>query len=255
MSTRIKANSTGPRRDYEAWALKKRPDPATLEYLRKVPTAFVSDCLKRLEIRNHALRDVRLSYNMPGKQVSIAGAAITMQFAPHTEVRPYYESAYLHTEMVEQGQPGDVLVIAGSGAPYGFWGEHTTNQAIRQKLQGVVIDGYTRDIKPIRSSGLCVFSTGVTFESYVRRYDPVGFNTAVSVAGAQVRPGDVMMGDDDGVLVIPQEIVSQVADVAADIERLELDLEKAVKSGRPWTEIYRDIHHRKYYGTKPAPKF
>ena len=255
MSTEVKTNFTGPRRDYAAWALKQRPEPDALAYLRKVPTAFVSDCLKRLEIRNHALRDVRLDYVMPGPQVSIAGAAVTMQWAPHTEVRPYYEAPYLHTEVVEQAQAGDVLVIAGMGAPYGFWGEHTTNQAIKQKLQGVVIDGYTRDIKPIRKSGLCVFSTGVTFESYVRRYDPIGFNTPVSVAGAQVRPGDVMMGDDDGVLVIPQEIVNQVADVAADIERLEVELDKAVKSGRAWTDIYRDIHHRKYYGTKPAPKF
>jgi regulator of RNase E activity RraA len=255
MSNEVKTNFTGPRRDYEAWALKERPDEATLKYLRSVPTAFVSDCLKRLEIRNHALRDVRLSYEMPGKQVSIAGAAITMQWAPHSEVRPYYEAPYLHTQVVEQAQAGDVIVIAGMGAPYGFWGEHASNQALNQGVQGIVIDGYTRDIKPIRKSGLCVFSTGVTFESYVRRYDPVGFNTTVSVAGAMVRPGDIMMGDDDGVLVIPQEIVGKVADVAADIERLEIDLGEAVKAGTPWTDIYRNIHHRKYYATKPLPKF
>jgi regulator of RNase E activity RraA len=255
MNAEIKTNFTGPRRDYEAWALKDRPDEETLRYLRTVPTAFVSDCLKRLEIRNHALRDVRLAYDMPEGQVSIAGAAITMQWAPHTETRPYYEAPYLHTEVVEQAQAGDVIVIAGMGAPYGFWGEHASAQAVNQRVQGVVIDGYTRDIKGVRKSGLCVFSTGVTFESYVRRYDPIGFNTPVSVAGAFVRPGDVMMGDDDGVLVVPQEIVSQVAEVAADIERLELDLGQAVKSGMPWSDIYRTIHHRKYYAVKPSPKF
>lgn len=255
MTTGIKTNFTGPRRDYEAWALKERPDPAILDYLRKVPTAFVSDCLKRLEIRNHALRDVRLPYDMPGDQVSIAGPAITMQWAPHTEVLPYYEAPYLHTQVVEQAQAGDVLVIAAMGAPYGFWGEHASNQAVNQKLQGVVIDGYTRDVKACRKTGLCVFATGVTFESYVRRYDPIGFNTPVSVAGSLVRPGDIVMGDDDGVLVVPQEIAGKVGEIAADIERLEVDLGKAVKAGRPWSEIYRDIHHRKYYQTKPLPKF
>lgn len=253
--TNVAINPTGPRRDYQAWALTKRPEPAMLEYLRKVPTAFVSDCLKRLEIRNHVLRNVHMPYPMPENRISIAGPAITLQWAPHSEVRPYYESAYLHTEVVEQAHSGDVLAFAGMGQPYGFWGEHATNQAIRQGVEAIVIDGYTRDIKPIRASGGCVFATGVTMESYVRRYDPVGFNVAVSMAGAQVRPGDVIMGDDDGVLVIPQEILSQVADIAADIERLEVELDKAVKSGRPWTEIYRDIHHRKYYANKPAPKF
>lgn len=255
MSQEIKTNFTGPRRDYEAWALKQRPDRETLAYIRTVPTAFVSDCLKRLEIRNHVLRDVRLSYDLPGKQVSVAGAAITMQWAPHSEVLPYYESPYLHTQVVEQAQEGDIIVIAGMGAPYGFWGEHASNQAVNQKVQGVVIDGYTRDIKGCQSTGLAVFSTGVTMESYVRRYDPVGFNTTVSAAGAMVRPGDVVMGDNDGVLVIPQEIVGKVAEVAADIERLEVDLGKAVAAGVPWSEIYRTIHHRKYYQTKPLPKF
>jgi regulator of RNase E activity RraA len=251
----IKTNFTGPRRDYEAWALKERPSEEMLKYFRSVPTAFVSDCLKRLEIRNHALRDVRLHYEMPGKQVSVAGAAITMQWAPHSEVRPYYEAPYLHTQVVEQAQAGDIIVIAGMGAPYGFWGEHASAQAVNQGVQGIVIDGYTRDIKGCRKTGLAVFSTGVTFESYVRRYDPVGFNTTVSVAGAMVRPGDILMGDDDGVLVVPQEIAGQVAEVAADIERLEIDLGEAVKKGVPWTDIYNTIHHRKYYAVKPSPKF
>lgn len=255
MTSEIKTNFTGPRRDYEAWALTKRPDPAAVEFLRKVPTAFVSDCLKRLEIRNHVLRDVRLAYEMPSQYVSVAGPAITMQWAPHSEIMPYYESPYLHTQVVEQAQKGDVIVIAGMGAPYGFWGEHASNQALNQGVQGIVIDGYTRDIKPIRKSGLCVFSTGVTMISYVRHYDPVGFNTTVSVAGATVRPGDVLVGDDDGVVVVPQELVGRVAEVAADIERLEVDLGDAVKRGVPWTEIYANIHHRKYYATKPAPKF
>ncbi len=235
--------------EYEDRRLANRPSAESLDYLRTVPTAFVSDCLKRLEIRNTTLRGVQLHHRMPDARVSFAGPAITMEFAPHRETMPYYNAPYKHTQIVEQAEAGDVIVIAGMGQPYGFWGEHTSHQALNQGVEAVVIDGYTRDIRAIRACGFPVFSTGITYESYVRRYDPVGYNVRCHVAGAQVNPGDVVMGDEDGVLVVPQEVVDRIAETAADIARLEVELEVAVKEGRPWNEIYRDIHHRKYYAS------
>jgi 4-hydroxy-4-methyl-2-oxoglutarate aldolase len=245
---------TREKRDYADWRLQERPDRKLIDYLKTVPTAFVSDCLKRLEIHNITLRDVHLPFPLREDRVSVVGPAVTMQWAPHSETNPYYDANYLHTEIVEEGKAGDVIVLAGMGQPYGFWGEHATNQAAKQGIEAIVIDGYTRDLKPIRAMGYPVFCTGITFESYVRRCDPVGYNVPVGVAGAQVRPGDVIMGDDDGVLVIPKEMLSQVVDVAVDVTNLEGDLDKAVKSGKPWTEIYREIHHRKYYAQRPKPK-
>jgi regulator of RNase E activity RraA len=129
-------------RDYETNRLRKRPDAAKIESLRTIPTAYVSDFLKQIGIINHRVRGVRAISAFPSEK-HVAGCAVTMYFAPVSEAYPYTEAPYMHTEVVEQAEAGDIMVIAGQGAPYGFWGDHTTHQAINQKLDAVVIDGYT----------------------------------------------------------------------------------------------------------------
>jgi regulator of RNase E activity RraA len=232
-------------RDYETNRLTERPTIEQLEALRAVPTAYVSDYLKQIGIINHRARGVRALAPLPGDR-SIAGAAVTMYFAPVSEAYPYTEAPFMHTEVVEQAQEGDVMVIAGQGAPFGFWGDHTTHQAINQKLSATVIDGYTRDSKAILETGYPVFCTGVTFESYVRRYDPVAYNIPVDLAGAMVRPGDVLVGDDDGIVIIPVEVLEQTVAGVTQIKEAEDMLRSAVADGKPWDEIYPEIHRLKY---------
>ena len=169
-----------------------------------------------------------------------------MYFAPVSEAYLYTEAPFMHTEVVEQAEAGDIVVIAGQGAPYGFWGDHTTHQAINQKLSAVVIHGYTRDSRAIIETGFPVFSTGITFESYVRRYDPVAYNIPVDCAGAMVRPGDVLVGDDDGVVVIPIEVLDRVVAGVAQIAEAEDHLRSAVAEHKAWGEIYPEIHRLKY---------
>lgn len=235
-------------RDYETNRLRKRPDADQIAKLRDIPTAYVSDYLKQIGIVNHTARGLKPIAPIEG--VSHAGCAVTMYFAPVSEAYPYTDAPFMHTEVVEQAQEGDFVVIAGQGAPFGFWGDHTTHQAINQKLSGVLIWGYTRDaqaiLEAIPGTGFNVFSTGVTFESYVRRYDPVAYNIPVDLGGCMVRPGDVLVADDDGVVVIPIEVFDRVVPGVAKIKDAENHLRSAVADHRPWEEIYPEIHARKY---------
>lgn len=232
-------------RDYETNRLKKRATPEQLATLRTVPTAYVSDFLKQIGIINHRARGIRPIQPMPG-DASVAGCAVTMYLAPVSEAYDYVDAPYMHTEIVEQCEEGDIMVIAGQGAPFGFWGDHTTHQAINQKLSATVIDGYTRDSREIIKTGYPVFSTGITFESYVRRYDPVAYNIPVDLGGSMVRPGDVLVGDDDGVVVIPVEVLAQTVDGVIQIREAEDMLRTAVADNKPWDEIYPEIHRLKY---------
>jgi 4-hydroxy-4-methyl-2-oxoglutarate aldolase len=233
-------------RDYETNRLTTRPTKEALDVLRSVPTAYVSDYLKQIGIINHTGRGIRPIQPLAEGQVSVAGAAVTMYFAPVSEAYPYTDAPYMHTEVVEQAEEGVIVVIAGQGAPYGFWGDHTTHQAINQKLSAVVIHGYTRDSRAIIETGFPCFSTGITFESYVRRYDPVAYNIPVDLGGAMVRPGDVLVGDDDGIVVIPVEVFDQVVAGVLQIRDAEDHLRKAVADHKPWDEIYPEIHRLKY---------
>lgn len=234
------------KRDYEKSRLRVRPSRQTIDFLKTIPPSFISDYLKKIGIVNHTIRGVKPLRPFQEYRRHVAGPVITMFFAPVSEAYPYTEAPYMHTEIVEQAETGDVIVIAGQGAPYGFWGEHTTRQAMKQGVEAVVIDGYARDSRPIIGLGLPVFSTGVTFESYVRRYDPVGYNVTVACGGAMVRPGDVVVGDDDGAVVIPNEVLTQVVEGVAVVVEAEEELRDAVNKGTPWSEIYPRIHKKKY---------
>lgn len=238
--------------EYERRKLRTRPNAELVARLRTTPTPWISDCLKQLDIVNHTLRGVKPLAEFAKYGHHVAGPAFTMEMAPVTGAYPYLEAPYLHTEIVEQGEAGDVLVIAGHGAPYGFFGDHTTLTAVQHGLSTVVIDGYVRDARLIRETGFPVFCTGWTLESYVKRFDAVGYNTTVAVGGAMVRPGDVIVGDDDGVVVIPVEVLERVVQALGQLAEVEALLAEAVAAGKPWREIYPELQRLKY--ERPADR-
>ena len=238
--------------DYQERKLQQRPQAGLLETLRSIPVALMSDCLKRMEVRSTQVigpKPIGPVRENLGGHLSLVGAAITIDFAPDpdTSLARHMDAPYKLGMAIDEAQPGDIIVISGHGAPYGFWGGQTTSQALRLGIGGVVIDGYLRDVSEIRPTGLPVFATGITFESYVRRYEPVGFNVPVTVGKSQVRPGDVIAGDDDGVLVIPREVLADLVAVVKEVGDLEQDLLAAHKARISMDEIYRTIHWKKYF--------
>lgn len=228
---------------YEALRLRERPSRALMDVLRATPAAVISDYLKRIGIVNFTLRGVRAMVPPASAAERVVGPAITFGFAPINGAYSFREGRYLLAEMVEQAEENDVIVIAGQGAPYGFWGGQVTHQSVKKRLAGAIIDGYTRDSEEIRERKLPVFSTGVTFEAYVGRYEAITFNSPIACAGAMVRPGDVMVGDADGVVVVPHEVLERVVSGVAVIAEEERETTRLVAAGTPWSEIYK-----KFYG-------
>lgn len=115
---------------------------------------------------------------------------------------------------VDLAQPGDVLVIAAEGiTERACFGEYTAHKMQLKGIAGVVIDGATRDAAQIRELGFPTFVRGVTPRNYSYPIDPLSgaVNVEVSCGGIIVRPGDLVFGDDDGVVVVPLEIAGQLA--------------------------------------------
>lgn len=104
-------------------------------------------------------------------------------------------------------EPGDVLVLTNGGSPQGaLWGEIATYYSRIRRLGGAVIDGATRDTLQITEMGFSVFASHVSV-SYPGKRGPGAVNVPVVVAGATVNPGDLIVGDADGVLAIPRSHV------------------------------------------------
>lgn len=227
--------------EYEALRLRERPPRAVLEVLRGTPTAVISDALKRLGIVNFKLRGVRPVVPLADSSQRMVGRAITLGFAPINGAYPLGEAKYQLAEMIEQAEEDDVVVIAGQGAPYGFWGDQVTHFSVKNRLAGAVIDGFTRDSEEIRDRNFRVFSTGVTFEAFSGKYEGITFNAPIVCAEAMVRPGDVMVGDEDGVLVVPREVLERLVSEIAIVRVRERKLTDLVDAGTPWSEIYNEL--------------
>jgi regulator of RNase E activity RraA len=135
-----------------------------------------------------------------------------------------------------EAAPGDVLVVATNGGSRAVFGELIATEASRRGLAGVVADGFCRDLRGLRQIGLPVFARGTTPRSgtAVSRA-PLG--ATIVCGGVEVSPGDIVFGDDDGVLI------ASVARIAAALEAAELigRSERAILAGQARDEALHEL--------------
>jgi 4-hydroxy-4-methyl-2-oxoglutarate aldolase len=119
-----------------------------------------------------------------------------------------------------EAAPGDVIVVAGDGGTRALFGELFATEARRRGLAGIVADGLCRDLRGLRAIGLPVFARGTTPRSGTT-VSRAARGTTVTCGGVEVRPGDIVFGDDDGLLVAPAPRIAAALDAAEAIARSE----------------------------------
>ncbi|MBN1384673.1 MAG: orotidine 5'-phosphate decarboxylase [Elusimicrobia bacterium] len=188
--------------------------------LNTVSTANISDALHRgLPVQN--VFPVTSSLKM-------AGPAVTVRTYPGDWAKP--------VQAIDFASEGDVIVIDAGGVPPAVWGELATNSALNKKLSGVVIFGGIRDVGDIRKLKFPAFASVVTPQAG----EPKGFgeiNVPVTISGIKVKPGDWVIGDDDGVVVIPRESAVEFTNRAMDVLEKENRLRKEIKDGSSLSKI------------------
>ncbi len=176
-----------------------------------------------------------------------------MRFLPSPYKERYLESPYRHTELIESAPRGSVICIEGE-ARVGI-GDRSGQQAVQAGVSAVVSDGPCRDIDTLRQLHLPMFAPGgpigIKMESYAETMECVAHNIPIYVGihsqpGAQIRPGDMVVGDNNGVVVIPHTRLKEVVSVAREIVELEVDMKQMVTNNKPWSEIYKTVHASKY---------
>jgi regulator of RNase E activity RraA len=215
----------------------------TLGFYRGVPSSVVTDALFRLGIGSW-MDDVR-PIN-PAWQV--AGRARTLVYAPRTGMKHASHSVYSVAETVE---PGDVIVIATDGARGWTMGENIAHWCLNHGVGGIVTDGRIRDSLEISALGLPLFARGTTARPFHGEIDVVDVDVPVACGGAYVRPGDLIVGDADGVVIAPNEIADTLVQEADELMALEKEQEVAIRDGAPLATI-QDISRRKKVRKGPA---
>jgi 4-hydroxy-4-methyl-2-oxoglutarate aldolase len=175
-------------------------------------TAMLSDCLdevgRREQVMQQEIRALR-----PGMRC--AGPAATVQFAPTTEAgsEPYDDMI----DFLSGLQAGTVAVVATAGSSRsGYWGELFSAAALGRGVAGVVCDGPLRDSDQIEELGFPAFAPATRPIDYRARMRVVGAGQPVLCGGVVVQPGDLVVADADGVVVVPTDVAAQVVDATTE---------------------------------------
>jgi 4-hydroxy-4-methyl-2-oxoglutarate aldolase len=199
----------------------------------KLDTATLSDALDKLGIVGQCYRIKPLD---PGFR--LAGRAYTVQYGPAAS------PAGTVGDYIDDVPTGDVIVLANHGRDDAtVWGDILTEIAHRRQLGGTVIDGICRDTALSRELRYPVYSRGHWMRTGKDRVQVESVNSTVNIGNARVRPGDLLRGDADGVIVIPGEHEAAVLDTAEEIERAEDRIRSAVRSGMRLDEARREFRY------------
>ena len=171
--------------------------------------------------------DGRIHALVPGQRLS--GSAVTVDEVPGGNLMSH--------AALELLQPGDVLVIDGKASTTrSCWGGLQTKMAELRGAQGVVIFGSVRDYEDIKNSKLPVFAIGTSPAGPMK--EPGGnVNVAISCGGVEVRPGDIVIGDDDGVVVIPQKLAAETLKLCEARAAMEKEWFKKLSKGEATVDI------------------
>ncbi len=183
----------------------ERAAGVVIEGLSKLPCANIADAMDRLGVAEgiHAM----------WSGAKLAGPAYTI-WTRSGDNRAVHQA-------IDAAQPGDVLVVNGGGdTTRALIGELMATRAIKRRLGGFVIDGAVRDRELIGELGLPVFARGATPAGPYKN-GPGRLLCPVAIGGVCVLPGDIILGDGDGVVVVPRAMGATVLEAAREIEKTE----------------------------------
>ena len=196
----------------------------------KLSSTNLSDAMDKVGIRG-AVIGIRPMYDCPrivGRAVTIKVTAAGMMKSKH----------HLGVQAIDSSEEGDIIVIDNRGdLNNNCWGEVLSMGAKMKGVSGVVVDGAARDIDMCKEFEFPVYARGAIPITARGRIMQESFNEVIRIGDVQVRPGDIVMADINGVVVIPVEKVDEVLRAAEDIFKKEAAMVEDLKNGLSIIEV------------------
>lgn len=202
----------------------KRPDPWMVQQLAEFPVSNLDDSMNRMSAVNKEIRTVN--------GLRLYGPAFTVKV-------PEGDNLMFHKAM-DMAEPGDIIVIAAGGYQNrSIFGELMANYCLKRDIGGLIVDGAIRDVDALKHIGIPVYASGVSPNGPYKN-GPGEINTDISFGGQVIHPGDIVIGDEDGIVVIQPEDAEAILEAVRDIGKKEaVIMDKILKETsylRPWVD-------------------
>jgi 4-hydroxy-4-methyl-2-oxoglutarate aldolase len=209
---------------------------ALVDRLGSLNVAVVCDILDALGVDGRIM-DARIRPLDP--RAKLAGYAATCHVSPVAGPPKDRADAYAgELAAIDALERGDVLVVAGADEPAAFWGELLANAARHRGGVGVVGEARARDVGRVLDLGFPAFVTGIDPRDSYGRLEVDAIGETVSCAGVDVAPGDLVIGDHDGVVAIPGSLAERVVREAEEKVAREAEMRASLRAGMPVTEAF-----------------
>lgn len=213
----IKMNISRLKIDY------RKLDTKILKQWSKIPTCIVGDCMNRQNIMSSRIESIE-------NGMSLCGQARTVSVT-------HGDNSAIHAALTLINK-GEVLVVDGGGfLDRAVWGELMNRSSIKIGLEGVVIDGSVRDVAELRKLSLPVFSAGINATGPTKGGGGK-IDVLISCGNVAIKPGDIIIGDDDGVAVIPLEHNEKYYEESLEKIKMEEETIKEINSGKNHKDIF-----------------
>jgi regulator of RNase E activity RraA len=216
---------------------------AIIERLAKLDACAVSDALDSLNLKG-ATYGVRPMWPCP----KIAGRAVTMKIKPAGLEKPKH---HLGTMPIDAAQTGDIIVVDNGGrTDTSCWGGLLALAAKTKGISGVVIDGACRDIDESRELEFPVYARGAVPMTARGRIMQESYNQGIEFAGVQVHPGDLVMADGSGVVIIPRAKEEEVVRAAEAVAATEARMAEGIRQGLSVLDVLERLGYEQMLNKK-----
>lgn len=195
----------------------RKVDAETVAKFRELPVANISDSMSRMTAGGAALRPIH-------RGGVLVGPAFTVKTRPG-------DNLMVH-KAIDIAEPGDVIVVDGGGdLSNSLIGEMMTTQAERRGIAGIVIYGAIRDYDTLHAGTFPVYAAGVTHRGPYKD-GPGEINVPIAIDGMVIAPGDLIVGDGDGIVCVPFDVTAEVLKATEAKQQAEIKQLALIKEGR-----------------------
>ena len=205
--------------------------------------ALVGDILDKLGYQHQFLppniKPLRDDFVLIGRAMTVLEADVYQEIASNTRNPLMTQPFGLMFEALDSLKKNEVYICTGASPYYALWGGLMSTRAIRLQAAGAVLHGWSRDTNEVLKLNFPTFSYGGYAQDQGPRGKVIDYRVPIEIEGTRINPGDIIYGDRDGVLVVPQEVVKEAFTGASEKARGEQLVKKALEAGMSTVEAFK----------------